>query len=140
MLTPEVRAAIDEIGACFPKSPPAAAPDGQGGAFVVMEGRELGPPYAQTDTWIGFHITQACPYADVYPHFVHGDLTRADGADFCAALQRGPVFPPPGAPVGTAMLARPAIQVSRRSNRRDASGFETPLLKLLKVLQWLEAR
>ena len=67
-----------------------------------------------------------CPYADVYPHFVRGDLTRLDGQPLGEATSPG------------TFDGRPAVQISRRSNRRDQA--ETPLLKALKVLEWLRRR
>jgi hypothetical protein len=137
MLTPEVEAAVAEIAANFPDCALSTEPDGQGGAFVILDSVLLGPPYAQEKTWVGFHITQACPYADVYPHFVRGDLSRTDGKALGEGLGGGLRFPPTDV---LAMPARPAVQISRRSNHRSASDLETPLLKLLKVLRWLMSR
>ena len=56
----------------------------------------LGAPYEQVDTWVGFHITQGCPYADVYPHFVRPDLSRVDNKPLGEVDQTGHVFPQPG--------------------------------------------
>ena len=38
------------------------------------------------------------------------------------------------------MPSRTAIQLSRRSNHRDPAGFETPLIKLFKVIEWIRSR
>lgn len=51
----------------------------QGGAVVIVERRDLDERYVQGETWIGFQITFQYRYSDVYPHFVRGDLARADG-------------------------------------------------------------
>ncbi|MBC3749411.1 hypothetical protein H8H78_18555, partial [Bacillus pumilus] len=76
-MTPEVAAAIDEIKVAFPSATVTAREDGEGVA-VLVEPVSLGAPYSQRDTWIGFRITFQYPYADVYPHFVRGDLSRLD--------------------------------------------------------------
>jgi hypothetical protein len=123
-MTPAVAKAIEEIRSSFPECPVESEADGSGGAYVVVRGIPLGSPYAQTDTWIGFQITFQYPYADVYPHFCHPDLARADGR----ALGEG---------FGQAQFrGKPAIQISRRSNKLNPA-TDTATLKLLKVLQWL---
>lgn len=123
-VTPEVQAAIAEIAAAFPKT--TAEPDGDGGANVLVRDVPLGPAYKQRETWVGFHITYAYPVADVYPHFVRGDLARVDGA------------PLGGGTSPTEHRGQAAIQLSRRSNRLDAA-VQTALLKLQKVLRWLNS-
>lgn len=127
-LTPEVREAVREIAENFPTAKLTVRPDGQGGAFVLLDEMALGMRYAQATSWFGFHITHACPYADVYPHFARGDLKRTDGRALGAGITSGHTFE-----------GRPAVQLSRRANNRDGSGLETPLIKLLKVLQWLKS-
>lgn len=115
---------IDEIKAHFPDSEVTVRPDGEGGAFVILESVPLSATYKQADTWVGFHITFQYPYADVYPHFVRADLARADER----AL---------GAGTGSnAFEGRHAIQLSRRNNHLNPA-VDTALLKLLKVLEWL---
>jgi hypothetical protein len=139
-MTPEVEEAIDEIKRHFHGHPVLVGPDKDGGACVIVEDADLGPSYAHA-SWIGFHITASCPYADVYPHFVRSDLARADKRALGEAISPGHNFPQPGVVVGGNMPSRPAMQVSRRSNKREAnSDLETPLLKTLKVLRWLSSR
>lgn len=126
-LTPEVRQAIDEIAAAFPDATVSTEADGEGGAYVFVRDVALAPIYRQQETWVGFHITYTYPSADVYPHFVREDLCRADGN-----------------PLGDGMSpqnfrSRPAIQLSRRSNRLNPA-TDTALLKLQKVLRWLNNR
>ena len=125
--TPVIAKAIEQIRANFPDCPLAAVPDGSGGALVTVSNAPLGPPWAQTDTWISFAITFQYPYADVYPHFVRHDLQRADGK-------------PLGEGLGQAQFrGAPAIQISRRSNKLNPA-TDTACLKLLKVLQWLRSK
>src|SRR5665213_3909009 len=46
-----------------------------GGAYVLIHDVPLGPPYTQSTTWVGFFITNACPYADTYPFYVQPNLS-----------------------------------------------------------------
>lgn len=126
-MTPEVHQTIEEIRATFPKCPLSVQEDGEGGARVVIENVPLGGPFAQESTWVGFQVTFQYPYADVYPHYVRGDLSRSDGGPLGAALSP------------TTWQDRQAIQVSRKSNQHDA-GIDTACTKLLKVLTWLRSR
>lgn len=140
-MTPAVREAVDELVRQYGADNVHAADDPHGGACVIVDNQSLGAAFVQPDTWIGFHITHNCPYADVYPHFVRADLTRKDGGQLGEGLTTGHQFPQPAALKNHADLtSRPAIQLSRRSNHRDIAGLETPLHKLLKVLQWLRSR
>lgn len=126
-MTPEVAEAIDEIRASFPEATVSIREDGEGGAFVILDPVDPGANYLQRETWIGFRITFQYPYADVYPHFVGGDLARSDGAPLGDGMS------------ATSFEGRPAIQISRRSNRIDAT-TDTAVIKLLKVLKWLASR
>ena len=100
--------------------------DDNGGVFVVVDDVPAGSPYREATTWLGFHINAAYPDSDVYPHFV-GPLTRMDeqahGEGFSATQWRD----------------RPALQLSRRSNRWSAA-TDTAALKAVKVLTWLASR
>lgn len=125
--TPEVEAALGEIRLAHPTATLAARDDGQGGALVIVEPLALGPPYAQDLTWIGFHITHLHPQADIYPHHVRGDLSRLDGGGL-------------GSGTGASSFeGRSSIQLSRRSNRRDAVA-DTALLKMERILAWLRSK
>ncbi len=101
--------------------------DGEGGAYVIVENVQLGAAYAQDTTWVGFRITFQYPYADVYPHYVRGDLTRRDGQPLGEAMSP------------TTFEDRPTVQISRRSNNLDPRR-DTAALKLQKVLMWLRSR
>lgn len=57
------------------------------------------------------------------------------------AITQNHQFPQPGVVLNDLLAARSAVQISRRANKRDAnSNLETPLLKTLKVLRWLNSR
>lgn len=140
-MTPEVEEAIEEIRQRFKGCAILVGPDKDGGACVIIEDMPVGAPYEQSHSWVGFHITHACPYADVYPHFVRGDLSRADKKALGDSITPNHKFPQPGVVEKDSIPARAAVQISRRSNKRDPqSGLETPLIKLLKVLRWVMSR
>jgi hypothetical protein len=121
-----VAKAVDEIRSIFPDANVRAEEDGDGGAWVTVEPVPIGALYVQESTWIGFRITFQYPAADVYPHFVQADLRRKDGRPLGEATSPGHNF-----------RGRPAIQLSRRSNRLNPA-TDTAALKLQKVLKWLE--
>jgi hypothetical protein len=114
--------------------------DGDGGAYVLVEGIDISERFAPRLAWIGFHITWPYPDADVYPHFIDASVRYVgDGptpnqhpdGDLPAAMSRAN-FVAPG-------FDLPAIQVSRRSNRRNAQ-TDTALDKLLRVVDFLRTR
>jgi hypothetical protein len=127
-LKAEVQRAVDEIRAAFSEHVVNVRDDGEGGAYVVVEGIESGPSYEPALVWFGFRITFQYPYADVYPHFVDGRLTRKDGKPLGEALSAGQQFE-----------GRPAIQISRRTNNPDPR-FENAARKLLRIIAWLRTR
>ena len=120
-----VEAAIGEIEDTFAPSPVVVEPDDQGGARVIVEEAPLGPPFVQSVTWLGAHLPAQLPYSDVYPVFVDAKLRRSDGSALVAPMTPGHSF-----------MSRPAIQVSRRSNRVDLN-TQTAAMKLQKVLHWM---
>jgi len=123
-IQPQIEKAIAEIRSSFPDCQVDAETDGTGGAYVLVHGVPLGPPYVQPNIWVGFQITFQYPYADVYPHFTGTDLARADGR-------------PLGEGLGSATWrGQAATQLSRRSNKLNPA-TDTAALKLLKVMQWL---
>lgn len=126
-MTPEVQQAISELRETWPASEITVKPDPQGGALVIVETVALFPPYSQESTWVGFLLSFQYPYADVYPHFVRGDLSRSDGKTLGEAM------------TATTFDGRPAIQISRRSNRHEPA-FQTAAIKLHKILEWLRTR
>lgn len=126
-MKPEVSKAVEQIRRHFAESTVDVKDDGQGGAYVRVNPVDFGPTYTEQTrrTWIAFKIGHDYPFSDVYPHHVRRDLARADGhahpAGFGNASAEG--------------WGMESVQLSRRSNRRDA-GLETALLKLLKVIDW----
>lgn len=120
-----VAQAIEGLQATFGESQIDVRPDGAGGARVCVESISLGEQYLQEQSWLGGHLVAQLPYADVYPLFVRGDLTRRDRRPLGAALSAGQSF-----------LGRPAVQVSRRSKRKDPA-IETPAVKFIKVIEWV---
>jgi hypothetical protein len=126
-VTPEVSKAIDAVRAAFPDTDVSVREEPDGGAVVFVEPVDPGEQYVQRRTWIGFRITFQYPYSDVYPHFVRGDLTRADGQPLGEGTS------------ATAFENRSAVQLSRKSNRHNAT-TDTAVIKLHKVLLWLRSR
>lgn len=126
-LAPAVVAALGELRSAFPDARVDPVEDGQGGALLVVDPVPLGSPYVQADTWVGFHVTHLHPLADIYPHHVRRDLARIDGQPLGSATSE------------SSFQSRPSIQLSRRSNQRDAETF-TALVKLERVLAWLLAK
>jgi hypothetical protein len=124
-MIPEVESAIAEIREAFSSLEIETIPEPQGGAYVVVKDLAIGELFIPNTTWIGFLITFQYPDADVYPHFISGELKRANGQPFPAGIT-GP----------TTWQNRSALQVSRRSNRW-APGVDTAANKLAKVLTWL---
>ena len=127
-MTPTVTDAVAELERAYPAHRVRAQPDGQGGAFVVVDDLPLGARWATAETWIGFHVTFAYPRAHVYPHYARPDLARADGAAIAAPLHPG--YTMPG-------VNLPAVMVSRASNRWDPAS-DTAAHKLARVLHWLQ--
>lgn len=124
-MKPALSQAIDELRLQFDGRVRADdLPDG--GVRVVVEGVELGPPYVQPDTWVGFTLTALYPYADVYPHFVRPDLTRLDGR----ALEM-PLY------LNNSFYGETAVMVSRRTPTCGPASPNHAARKLLKVQAWL---
>lgn len=125
-MTPEVAAAVDEIKAAFPNATIEVKEEADA-VVVLLDPIDPGQPYVQRESWIGFRITFQYPYADVYPHFVRGDLSRVDGAKLGEGM------------TVTTFGGQSAVQISRRSNKLDPN-TDTALIKLHKVLAWLQTR
>ena len=107
----------------FPGHAVQVTPDGSGGVTVIVEDVRVGESYVEERTWLGFQISSAYPMADVYPHFV-GRLQRRDGAGHGQGFSEA------------VWGDRPALQLSRRSNRWNST-TDTAALKAMKVLTWL---
>lgn len=120
----QVSTAIEETRSNFPDAQVHACPDGNGGAHMIVDSVELGPPYAQEATWIGFHVPHTYPYSDIYPHFVRPDLSRLDGAAFGEGLSSGE------------FQGHPAVQISRKS--KNSTEMNHCVTKLISVMCWLK--
>jgi hypothetical protein len=136
---PEVAKAVEELIAGAPGSGVRSKEDPDGGAFVIVDGVNIGVGFDPASSWVGFHIGWPYPDADVYPHFIDpavryvGDgpapNEHPDGA-LPTSMSRGALMPG---------FELPSVQVSRRSNRRNA-GTDTALCKLLRVIEFLRSR
>jgi hypothetical protein len=126
--TPSVALAIEQLRQNFPDCEFEVTPDGSGGAWFVLHKITLGAPYENEKIWAGGDLSAQLPYADLYPVFVSAELKRSDGNALGEAISQGQNF-----------HGRGAVQISRRSNNRDAR-FENPAVKLKKVLSWLKSR
>jgi hypothetical protein len=122
----EVAAGIEELKRQFPCSSVTVREDGQGGAYVIVDPVPLGAKYTPAATWLGFHIPPQYPYADLYPVFIGGDVSRADGVPFAVPVTLGHQFE-----------GRSAIQVSRRNSAAQSGAQRVPA-KVLKILDFLE--
>jgi hypothetical protein len=124
-VTPAVADAVAVVRHAFTDHLVHAWPDGQRGAFVVIESLDLGPEWATATTWLGFIVSYLHPEADCYPHYIRGDLQRADGQSLT------PPFHP-----GNQFAGHPAVMISRSSPRRDPR-IDTPARKALSVLEFV---
>lgn len=122
-----VQEAVEEIKATLSPCTCEIQDDPDGGAWVIVEDVPIGEIYEPERSWVGFRITFQYPNADVYPHFIRGDVRRKDGRPLGDGIQSNHTF-----------LGRPALQLSRRSNRLNPL-TDTAALKLMKVLKWLSA-
>src|SRR4051794_24840374 len=119
-MKPDVERAIQELREGLPGHDVRTKEDPDGGAYVIVNGIEVGERFAPSVTWIGFHITWTFPDADVYPHFIDSTITYVgEGAATNQHLEGNlPTSMTRGATMSGFEI--PAIQVSRRSNRRSA--------------------
>jgi hypothetical protein len=138
-MKPEVEKALEELATGLPGAKIESKEDPDGGAFVLLDGIDIGSSFEPASSWIAFHITFSYPDADVYPHFIDqlvkyvGDgptpNEHPDG-NLPNSMTRGATAPG---------FERPAIQVSRSSKRRNAE-TDSALQKLLRVIEFLRSR
>lgn len=135
----EVEQAIDQIKSAGVGTGVQSVPDADGGAYVLVDGIDIGAAFSPSVTWLGFQITWSYPDADCYPHFIDAGVKYvASGAtpnqhvdgDLPTAMSRGALMPG---------FDRPAIQISRRSNRRVAE-TDSALQKLLRIIDFVRSR
>jgi hypothetical protein len=134
-----VERAVNQLRELFGEENVHFRADGIGGAFVVVLGVRLPDQYEQASTWIGFHILHNCPFPDTYPHYVRPDLRFTDGRS--VAVIRGPIdWEGLKGELGRVVGTTQSLWISRRSNRKSDDDVETPLEKLMKVIQWLNTQ
>ena len=126
-MNPEVDEAVAQLRASFPGVTVTAQEDGDGGGIITMYPIDPGPSYHQSETWLKFAISCQYPYSDVYPLFVRVDLTRSDGSNHGQGVTVG------------SFCGEPALQLSRRSNRRDPA-MDTAARKVARVIEWLQTQ
>ncbi len=127
-MTPEVENAINEVKATFPEHQVDVEPESQGGAYVIVRDLLIGDHYIPPTTWVGFVIGFQYPRSDIYPHFIDGNIKRANGQNHGGGFS-GPVT----------WQNRLALQISRKSNRHDPV-IDTAATKLFKVLEWIKTQ
>jgi hypothetical protein len=138
-MKPEIEQGINELRLGLPGKAVRVKEDPDGGAFVIVEGLCIGSGFEPASSWVGFHMTFPYPDADVYPHFIDPAVRYTGSGP--APNQHPDGNLPTSLSRGTTMsgFEIPAIQVSRRSNRRNAD-TDTALHKLLRVLEFLRTR
>ena len=125
-MQPRVGAAVAELQANYLRRV-EAIDLGNGGARIIVGGVSLdGSPFAQPDTWCGFVLTFAHPYADIYPHFVRPDLSRRDGRPLGQSIHPNSQF-----------YGERAVMLSRRTKIFGPESPVNAVLKLEKVMKWL---
>jgi hypothetical protein len=125
-LVPAVAEAVEAVRVNFAGKPVEVVPDGSGGAFVTVHDVAVGPHYNPSTTWLGFQINAAYPHSDIYPHYV-GPLARADGQGLGDAVS------------AATWQGRPALQLSRRSNRWNPA-VDNAANKAERIIKWLADR
>jgi hypothetical protein len=138
-MKPAVEQAIAEIQDAGVGTDVESVPAADGGAYVRVTGIAIGSAFSPSVTWISFQITWSYPDADCYPHFMDAAVTYVgDGpapnehpeGNLPTSMTRGALAPG---------FQQAAIQVSRRSNRRDAE-TDSALQKLLRVIDFVRTR
>jgi hypothetical protein len=119
-----VSAAIEEIAAEFDGT--RSEPDGEGGAFVAVEGIEIGERWAPQVITLEFQLLFNYPFAAIYPYYAPAELRRADGGELPPALQQ----------VG--WRERQVTQVSLRSTHWDPR-HDSALSKLKQAQHWFHS-
>lgn len=138
-MKPDVEAAVKELREGAGGADVRVQEDPDGGAFVILDGIHIGDCFAPPVSWIGFQITFPYPDADVYPHFIDPTVRYVGQGE---ATNQNPVGNLPTAMTRGAMMPGfnlPAIQVSRRSNHRNATS-DSALHKLLRIIEFLRSR
>jgi hypothetical protein len=127
-MTPELNIAVEEIQRAFPENSITIKEEVNGDLYMVISDLEIGEQYTPKTSWLGFKLTFQYPFADVYPHYIDGNIRRSDGASFGEGIHLNQTF--------AGLPDRSSIMLSRRSNRWNPA-TDTAALKLIKVLDWI---
>jgi hypothetical protein len=101
-------------------------PDGEGGAFVVVDGIELGERWSATVAALAFHLAYNYPASSIYPYYLQPDIVPADGG-FPQALQR------------VDWRGSPMVQVSLRQENWDPRR-DNAVGAVMQTQDWLRSR
>jgi hypothetical protein len=138
-MKPDVAEAVKEMETALIGSAVRIIEDHDGGAYVVVDDVAIGDSFSPRSSWIGFHVTWTYPDCDVYPHFIDAGVkyigsgpapNQHTAGNLPTALTRGATMPG---------FDLPAIQISRRSNHRNAN-TDTAVQKLLRITDFLRTR
>jgi Prokaryotic E2 family E len=66
----------------------AVQPAGDGGAYTIVDGIEIGPRWQPSPIALDFLIPSNFPYTYIYPFYTESPLQRLDGGPWPSALQR----------------------------------------------------
>ena len=138
-MKPAVEEAVEELRRGLPGHEVRVKEDSDGGAFVIVEGMGLGQAFAPATSWVGFHVTWPYPDADVYPHFIDPKVQYVGSGPAPVPSPEGNLPTAMGRGATMPGFEMPAIQVSRRSNHRNAT-TDSALDKLLRVVEFLRRR
>jgi hypothetical protein len=138
-MKPAVEAAVAELRAGLRHNNVRHLEDGEGGAYVIVDELFIGENFTPSAAWIGFHITWPYPDADIYPHFLCPQVQYA-GRQQTPNQHPDGNLPVPMTRGGTMPgFDLPAIQISRRSQRRNVE-TDSALQKLMRVLALLRTK
>ncbi len=124
-------AAVADLAAVFGADHTHVLASDSHGWWVRLDSVSLGPTWAQSKTFVLFHVASSYPFADIYPLFVRHDLQRADGADLKAPITTGHRAGPPGQLIEV-------VQVSRRTMGDPSQ--QSAARKVRKVLDWIRSQ
>jgi len=123
-----VQKAIAELMERFGEASVTFEPDGHGGARVTVARVPLPAGLDRGETWVGFMIPYDYDDVQVYGHHFPAELRCAGGGELS------------GSGFGQGQWNGTASLVISRSSNCWRKGTDTALLKLLKVVEFLDQR
>lgn len=124
-IEPEVQQALAEVTANINEGVLLAWPDGEGGAFVVVDDLDLGERWAPRQGWLGCRILNSYPDSELYPFYIRADARRVDGVDLSAPFN-----------LGQSLFGQPATTVSRQPNR-PIKGPRSAAVRFINVVDFV---